>query len=326
MEKNDKKIKKRPKEFQVDYLRIFDEKIDSRGKIKSNNIFKLSEWFETISRIPVKSRKIKYNNEVIRLQNIEKVKRTFDNLKECDNIWRIHFIRIKTNSMSGVATEDGEFDEKLLNEKLADNQFLAESTGCIYDGDKELLIVARNRDAVLPSAILEFFKKTLNNNDLTYAIIPNKLSTKANNEYIYRRLIIGITDVDNISKKDNSFLKEKVNPVYNAIKGFEGCGYCNIKIELSMGDRPKNQGMNQKVKDIGFGLAESEIKNLKKLEMKTKEDIDTKVETVDLINNKVKDNFTIRYSRIEPILYSDIIDELLESYNNKKKHIDNLIK
>lgn len=318
---------KKYKEFHVDYLRIFKETINRKNEIISNQPFNLSSRFEKISAIPVKNRTINYNNEVIRLQYINKVSNTFDNLKNCKDLWELHFVRIKTNSISGIATAEGDYDEGLLNQKLDPNQYLADGTACLYDGEKNLIIIARNRDAVLPSAILEFFKKVLNEQHLVFAVIPNESNIKNKESSIYRRLVVGIKNVKDLDKKDAIFLKKNIPSVYNAINSFEGFGYCNIKIELTMGDEPKNVSMNNEmVKNTGFKLMESGIKNLNKVEIATKEDINTKVETIDLINNKVKDNFKIGFTRKNPILYKNIISSLFESYNKKKELIDKLIK
>ncbi|WP_346879293.1 DUF6731 family protein [Clostridium sp. UBA7791] len=327
MKKGAKRVVKKQREFQVDYLRIFEEKINSKDEIITNSPFNLSLYFNDISEIEVKKRVKNYNNEVIRLQSIEKIQEPTDNLKKCKDLWELHFIRIKTNSISGIATPDGEYDEKLLTEKLDDNQYLAESTACLYDGEKNLFVIARNRDAVLPSAILEFFKKILNNQHLNYAILPNNTNLKSKKSCIYRKLVIGMKDMSTLNDKDKSYLKVNIPAVYNAINGFDGYGYCNIKIELTMGDEPKNISMNnQLVKKTGYKLMESGIENLNKVEISSKENADTKVETIDLINNKIKDKFTVGYSRSEPILYADVIIKLLTSYNIKKKKTDGIIK
>ena len=316
---------KKYKEFQIDYLRIFEE-ILSNEDIITNLPFDMTSLLINYTNTPIKERKINYKGEIIRLQEVIKINSLSSNLTQCENLWKLNFVRIKTKSLSAITTEDGGFDETLLSKKLDETQYLAESTACLYDTDKNLFVIARNRDAVLPSGILEFIKKTSEQKNLTFAIIPNIVNIKSQSSCIYRSLIIGINDAKTMSKKDSGFLKNNIPSVYNAIKSFEGYGYCNIKIELKMGSAPRKKGMsNSLVKGTSMQLMESDIPNINKLEISSKDDEGTAVETIDLLNNKVKDCFKIGFSRSNPILYKDVTDSLLDSYNNKKVIIDSEI-
>jgi len=318
--------KKKYKEFQVDYLRVFEETLNSKGDVIANKPFPMESLLIKYNITPVKERRIEYKDEVIRLQDVIKLNSLSGNLTSCKNLWDLNFVRIKTKSLSAIATEDGGYDETLLNKTLGKNQYLAESTACLYDSDKQLFVIARNRDAVLPSGILEFLKRTSQHKNLTFAIIQNEENVKSQSSYIYRSLIIGIKDAKNIKKKDSIFLQNKIPSVFNAIKSFEGYGYYNIKIELSMGAAPKKVSMNNTlVKDTSLQLMESAIPNISKLEISSKADEGTSVETIDLLNNKVKDNFKIGFTRTDPLLKKDVTKSLLDSYNSKKVLIDSKI-
>ena len=158
---------------------------------------------------------------------------------------------------------------------------------------------------------------------ITYGVIPNEVKVKSKESSIYRRLIIGINDVDKMTERDNNILK-KIKSVYGAINSFKGYGYCNIKIELSMGTAPKNESMNnKKIKDTSVLLMESDLESLNKLEISAKDEADTSVEVIDLLNNKVKDKFSIGYSREEPIVFDTLKQNLLNSYNKKINVISN---
>lgn len=324
-DKSKKEIKKY-KEFQVDYLRLFEEKVNQDGEIISNNPIDISKVLEKCKKDNVEKRIRQHKGDIIRLQNIEKLTMLSDNLDGCKNIWSLHFIRIKVNVLSGVATNSGEFSETLLNEKLAENQHLAESTACLYDADNQLLIISRNRDGVMPSAIIEYFRSVSKNKMITYGVIPNDVKISSKKSNIYRKLIIGINDVDTMESKHMKMLKN-IPSVFSAINGFKGYGYCNIKIELSMGSAPKNESMNnKKLKDTSLKLIESDIPNVNKLEISSKEDSESSIEVIDLLNNKVKDSFKVGFTRKDPILFSKLQQNLITSYNKKKEVIDKNIK
>lgn len=235
------------------------------------------------------------------------------------------FIKIKVNQTSLIAMNDGGVSETLLNEKLEASQHLAESTACLYDADKNMLIIARNRDGVMPSVIIDFLRYVTRNRKLTYGIIPSSENIKSNEAKIYRRVLIGIKDLDKLQKNEKKKLFD-IKSVGAALKGFEGYGYCNIKIELSMGKAAKNQSMsNNEVNEVTMELMESGVENITKLELSTKEDTESNIETIDLLNNKIKDNFSLGYTRREPITFEKSKNKLLESYNRKKETIYRLI-
>ncbi|MDU2491146.1 MAG: DUF6731 family protein [Clostridium celatum] len=317
------KERKRYKEFHVDYLQTYEEKYNKDGEIISNDLKDISSILELCAAEKVEKRIKEYKGDVIRLQHIEKLTGLTNKLIGCKNIWVLQFIRIKLANLSGIATNSGVYSETLLKDKLDSDQYLADSTVCLYDADKQLFIIARNRDGVMPSTILEYFRGVAKNKMITYGVIPNEVKVKSKESSIYRRLIIGINDVDKMTEKDNKILK-KIKSVYGAINSFKGYGYCNIKIELSMGTAPKNESMNnQKIKDTSVLLMESDLESLNKLEISTKDEADTSVEVIDLLNNKVKDKFSIGYSREEPIVFDTLKQNLLNSYNKKIDVISN---
>lgn len=305
--------KTRYKVVQVDYLKIYE--IENTNDTLCNIPFSLTPYLEKCSKKPVSLRAVPYKGEIARLQNIEKITSGLSSeLKLCKNLWKMHFIRMR-NQRSGVANETGEYSDTLLDEKLEDDQYLAESTACIYDGDKNLFIIARNRDSVLPSGILEFFIKMTGNNNLNLAIIANKAKFNSKKSKVYRRFCIGITEANTISNKNKSYLQRYVPSVYNALTSFKGFGFSNMYIELSMGDMPQKIGMsNTEINSTVLGLMQSDIENVKKLELKMKESEDSKVETIDLFTNKVKDEFTIPFSKSNKITYDRLVKELLDSY------------
>ncbi|BDR66751.1 hypothetical protein DP145_11125 [Clostridium tetani] len=305
------------KEFNVDYLAIL--KSDTDGK---RCPFDLEPYIKICQQKEVSKRVVKYNGEIARLQQIVKIdnKLLMDNLEKEKDLWRLDFIRIKTFSMSGVADEDGKYDEYYLAERLNDKQYLADPTTCIYDNNLKILIVARNRDGVLPSGILEFFKKITKENSLLYGILPTKTTFSKANSNIYRTLAIGINDIDKLDSRAENFLKKRCKSVFGAIKSLAPFGNANLRLSLSMGDRPRKYGMkSQKINEELQALIESDINNISKLNVSSRANEDTNIEEIDLLQDKIHDKFKLGYSRKDLITHDKLYNGLLNSFNKMYK-------
>ena len=143
------KERKRYKEFHVDYLQTYEEKYNKDGEIISNDLKDISPILELCAAEKVEKRIKEYKGDVIRLQHIEKLTGLTNKLTGCKNIWVLQFIRIKLANLSGIATNSGVYSETLLKDKLDSDQYLADSTVCLYDADKQLFIIAINYTGVL---------------------------------------------------------------------------------------------------------------------------------------------------------------------------------
>ncbi|KOA89591.1 DUF6731 family protein [Clostridium botulinum] len=313
------KVNTKYKEFNVDYLAIL--KTNENGE---NEPFDLVPYIKKCQQRAVAKRTVNYNGEVARLQKIIKLNSEnivlMDNLEKEENLWRLDFIRIKKFSMTGVADENGEYDEYYLAEKLNNNQYLADPTSCIYDGDLKIFIIARNRDGVLPSGILEFFKKVTNNKTLQYGILPTKTTFSKVNTNIYRNLAIGIDNIDKLENNSKSFLKTRCKTVFGALTSLAPFGNINLRLTLSMGQRPKGDGMhNQIVSEELQALIESNIENISKLSISSRADEDTKIEEIDLLQDKIHDKFKLGYSKKDLITHDRLYDALVQSYNKLYK-------
>lgn len=303
------------KEFNVDYLPIL--KTNNNGE---NEPYDLVPFIKKCQQKPVAKRTVNYNGEVARLQKITELTSEnivlMDNLKEEKNLWRLDFIRIKTFSMTGVADENGEYDEYYLAKKLNDNQYLADPTSCIYDGNLKMFIIARNKDGVLPSGILEFFKRVTGDKTLQYGILPTKTTFSKANSNIYRSIAIGIDNIDKLEDESKIFFKKRCKSVFGALTSLAPFGNTNLRLTLSMGQRPKKDGMkNQKIDDELQALIESGIENISKLSISSRADEDTKIEDIDLLQDKIHDKFKLGYSKTDVITHNKLYGALLESYN-----------
>ncbi|NFO14847.1 hypothetical protein FDB34_11705 [Clostridium botulinum] len=238
--------KKRPtyKNFHIDYLPLLNE-----DKLGNTEPFNLLPYIEMCCKKDVSKRVSNYNGEVCRLQDIENIKILPEKLHERD-LWKLNFVRIKTNSMTGVANEDGSYDPEYIAKKLSDKDYLAEPTTCIYDSAYNTIIISRNRDGILPSGILEFFKKITGIRSLKFGIIPTKTTFSKANTNIYRNISIGIDDLDKLDERSKTFLEKRCNSVFGAITALKPYQNINLRLNLSMGKANKKQGMNvQKVNE-----------------------------------------------------------------------------
>ncbi|MBD5572414.1 DUF6731 family protein [Clostridium botulinum] len=322
-----KKPKFKQRFFNVDFLRLY---------IKKNNHdesepYNLSKHLGEIEKVNTKERVIFYNGDTVRLQSIEKLTETFDNLENCKDLWKLTFIRLKDSELLGVADEEGNYDEEKLKDALEDKQHLASPTPCIYDGEKNIFIIARNREGVFPTAILRFLSKMLKDilgdNGLHFAIIPNEKGLKVDDTIIYKNVEITIDNIKKYTVEQNKLLKKHAGTIYSMINSAKSFGINKVKVKLSASLKKEDSmdkllvsneltGLNElrDTPDLGF-------ENIKNLEVDVKESAGTKIETIDLINNKIRDNFSIKFEKGDTIKVREVYTRLLGSYSNKFKII-----
>lgn len=97
-------------------------------------------------------------------------------------------------------------------------------------------------------------------------------------------------------------------------------------LELTMGQMRK-QGMNvDNVAKEVLGLMETGISNITTLNVGIKAIKDTAIENIDLLTNKIVDEFSITYNKNNPLKSEKIFHSLFNSYNKKFDFINNKFK
>lgn len=317
--KKELKVKEKPKKIYVDFFQV-KERVYEDGKLVKNNIYSLRPILENAYNIGIKERTWKYNGDTARLQIVKKVSKDkkFDNLKDCDNLWEVQFVRISKDLLPGIATDEGEYDPKLLSELLKDNQGIAESVSIIYDDKLCVLAVQRNNKGILPSGILDFFQEITKDKNIAFDAINLDIDlTKLKKDNIYRNIEIGFADL-----KRNTVINTKVKQLNNIINSLKQYESASAKIVLSMGHSSRKNSLEPELSvDTIMNLNKSPYINT--LRIKTSENGDKDIETIDLVEERLKDDFTIKFSKVNPITHENVILGLLGSYSKNKDKLEN---
>lgn len=297
------------KDINIDFYAVYYQEYDKNKNIVHEYLYDIKPILDKALETKVKDRCFNYNNETARLQQIELV----------DNLWQLQFVRIRKDYTTGLATDDGEFK----NLGLKDNQGLGESVSAIYDSEVCVLTVQRNRDGMLPSGILEFLQKAIKDDGIIFKpIIKDKDLSKFKKDSIYRRIEIGFVNLKP-DTKINTKLKV-LSSLFKSIKEYEPV---NFEINLGVGRSLKS--MTLKPEEIRQTILDlNEHVNVNKLMIHYNENSDTNIEKVDLIKNRLRDNFSISYKKDETPenLHKIIIEKMIGVYFKHKPLIEKKFK
>ncbi|MGL5068425.1 MAG: DUF6731 family protein [Sarcina sp.] len=311
------KIKTKSRVFHVEFLKLDISDDDLLVKMKVDIQGMLLKLF----KVEVKERGMTISGERIRLQEILQIQ----NLQIPNNLWLLKFIKFKDLEMLGIASEDGGYNEDELEEMMSkvstnnNKKYLASPTICLYDPKKDVFIISRNSEGVSISEILEFLKRKFKNDKLElYPVIKNKNIT-SNSVKNYRNLQLGISGIQDLEPKTIETLKKQPS-LWGAIEGVKKIGSDNANINTSM-QKNSDKGFNENVGKEIFAISRYKISNIKNLKMTVKLDDSTKVETIDFLQERLLDKFTLRVPRNSLIKSEDVKNYTINSYLKKYDEI-----
>lgn len=302
-------IKIKTKKVSIEYVQMKSRDYDNEGNITKNNILSLKPLLLNVQNTPVKDRIWKYSDEIARLQLVRPCTYPKENLFNCKNLWELQFIRIRKDFLPGIAADDGSFDPSLLVQLLNSNQGIGESVSAIYDDDLCVMVLQRNRDGILISGIINYLKNISNDSTIACDIIDLDIDyNKLNEKYICSKLEIGLADL-----QPETNINTNVKSLINIISGLTATGCTNTTLTLSVGNS-KKRSMDSK-NAIQSALDLRVDPHTTKLKIYTRETANSKLEEVDLIERRLKDNFSLQYSKEQLITHERVVNNLFLSYN-----------
>jgi hypothetical protein len=314
-----KKEKSKKKNISIDYFQS-REKIYEDGELIANNLYGLKPIFELAQKTNVKERTWDYHDDIARLQIVrpieEKIKH--DNIVNCKDLWEIQFVRIRKDLLPGIANDEGEYDPELLSKYLKDNQGIAETISGIYDNKLCVLVLQRNVDGITPSGILDFLRKVSDNNNIALDVIDLDIDlSKIKKSNIFRKIEIGFSELNKERK-----IKTGIKQLNNILDAFNDFDTSTATLTMSMSNSKRGKTLSQNL-SVDTVLELNKDPNVNKLRLRSSEEIDTNVEVIDLIEQRLKDKFVLEYSKTNPISHGNVILNILDSYN---KHWSGLTK
>lgn len=296
---------KKRKTIYFDYLRVFEQKFEAKANRVIEAFANLDEVLEKIKDKKAVERTYVLGNDIIRIQSLNKI----------DNKWEILLLRLREEIFPGIADNEGNYEIKFLE----DGKYYCEATTLLYDIKKSILVFQRNRYGIQFSGLEIIFNEINSNAEnsriLLKPIIKNNKISILNKDYTYTTLQIAVENLAKYSAEEVS--KMKNTSIIGNMAAFRK--YKSDVIELSLG-----YGRTKKKEDkLDSELVIDTVNDLhgniyvKKLKVAVKFNEDTRVETIDLLDDRINDHILLEYSKENPITHERIISALRVLYPKK---------
>lgn len=309
---------KRVRRFNVNYYNLVELVYNNKKQLVSKQI-NLSKILEQLSKYEVKERVKFINAEKIRLQDINRLSEDRI-LGKGKNIWILKFIKFKDGELYGIADDNGsynedELDELLTNEDDGKKKYIASPTMCLYDEENNVLAIAKNKEGVQPTTIIEFITKVFSLENIYLRAIKKNDKIMGKTVIGYKSIDMRIKDLRTIKGNQNELLKKSTPTVYGAIKAAKTFGMNSFNFNGTI-NNSKSAILDENSSREIFTLAELEIENVDRLIIKAQVEGQRKLEKIDFLEDKLSDQFYINIERGCMIKSDIILNKLLESYKN----------
>ena len=284
---------KKSKAICFDYLRTYIQRYDGETNTVIEELGDLEECLQRISKMDSVDRTLKMGNDKVRIQE----------LKKYDGLWEFLILKLRDEIMPGIADDNGNYTLEILE----DGKYYCESTTMIYDPEKCIVVMQKNRFGLQASNVELLFNK-IN--------IDEKIRILLDKDKVYRSLEIGFANSFN---EEN--IQEKTNGILGTLNNFQKYKGNSVTIRIGYDKRAKKDDCldsNLVVDTINQLYGNIEVNKLK---TSIKFDDDTKAETIDLLDDRIYDRENFEYNKENPITHERIVNTLRLLYKNKKKNL-----
>lgn len=292
------------KTIYFDYLKTYIQRYERDDNKIIEELANLSGFFERVSKIDSVDRTYNMGNEKIRIQE----------LKKAGEYWEILILKLRDEVMPGIADDNGNYSIAILE----DGKYYCESTSMLYDPENGVLVMQRNRYGLQASNV-EVLLNIINIDDKIKIILKpiiNKDKIKLlDNGHAYRSLEIGI--VNNMEQD----VVENSNGIMGVLNNFQKYKGNNVSIRIGYNKRcKKDECLDSNLVIDTINELYGNI-HINKLKTSIKFNDDTKVETIDLLDDRIYDYENLTYCKENPITHDRVINILIQLYRNKKNNL-----
>ncbi len=293
------------KDVEFDYFEAWCYEDDENGEKKISNKFQLETIFQAAQKRSAQEITYPYRGEKARIQKV-----VYDTTNK---VWEIQLLRLREIAPPGLAKDDGTYEIFLLE----DGEYIGESVSMLYDPEFMVLCIQRNYNAIPPSGVEEYLNKTIDFNPiicLRPKLLSSKNITKLSNSKIFRKISLAIATDDFIIDDR----KQGLNKLLGNILKYDGS---IVHIDISVGNSKKD-------KSLSPGLAYDTIQNLyndsatTKLKANIRDINDTKVEKVDLFDDRMKDIDGFEVNRENPLTHERVYPNLRFKFLSRRNKGD----
>lgn len=296
---------KKSKAICFDYLRTYIQRYDGETNTVIEELGDLEECLQRISKMDSVDRTLKMGNDKVRIQE----------LKKYDGLWEFLILKLRDEIMPGIADDNGNYTLEILE----DGKYYCESTTMIYDPEKCILVMQKNRFGLQASNVELLFNKINIDEKITIILKPIINKNKINlldKDKVYRSLEIGFANSFN---EEN--IQDKTNGILGTLNNFQKYKGNSVTIRIGYDKRAKKEDCldsNLVVDTINQLYGNIEVNKLK-TSMKFEDD--TKAEIIDLLDDRIYDRENFEYNKENPITHERIVNTLRLLYKNKKKNL-----
>ncbi len=273
--------------------------------------FDLNLWIAKAGKLSLEARTFDYYQEQARLDKFW--------FNEQSKYWFLNFIRLRETNIPTTAKIDAES----VPLELADDEYIGEEVNALYDDKLSVLMLQRNKFSLGVNGIEEYLNLVWNsNNEKIYLrpICPLDLQEKAAKAPEYRKFTIRFADMKNQAVDSDS--PRMFNKLFDNLKKYKAV---NAEITVSMahnqGDALDTETVRETIKDIVGN------KNMvSKAEVSVKYMEDTKVEVIDLFEDKLHDFIFVPLEKRVSLASEFVESYMIARYNESKGNIINSIR
>lgn len=218
-------------------------------------------------------------------------------------IWEIQILHLREKILPGIADDDGTYE--LI--QLGDNQYPAESTTILYDEQRCTLYMQRNIYGTSIRA-LEIFIQLLSPAGTMVLLKPVVTGTRINaitENRLYRKVLLTADSEQLTTQQQNQ-------PLGRILRDFGRYQGRIIKVDIGFG-KQRNGRLN--AREVVKLVREAyEFNGTTRLEVRSAENEDTPLETIDLLDDKACYKLPVEYSRARPITHDRLYRICLGQY------------
>jgi len=275
-----------------------------------DRLFDLRRWLEKVGNMSLEARTYDYYQEQARLDRLY----YRDDLK----YWFLHFTRLRDINLPSRATTETEAEPMILE----DDEYIGEDVSALYDDNLYVLMLQRNRHSLSPTGIETYLNLLWEKeNKETIYLRPITLKDsieRAKKANYYRKMTVRFADLR------NKVFREGKSPIRALINCFGKYNPINAEITINLGyvkgETLHRQTVHDTIDDI---LDNKDI--VTKAELGKKDTDDTKVEVIDLFEDKMHDFTYIPLEKKRSLTHEDVAFRMYEIYRDKKEEIESQV-
>lgn len=293
-----------------DYFKVYAMSLNEERNVMEEGLCDLSDVLTRTQGVETSLRVFGVGNDLARLQDI-----AFNNDK-----WELHFLRIRKDNFPVRAHDDGTFD--FFND-LGDEEGFGEEVSAIFDPANSVIIIRRNVHSLSPQVIASYFTNLINTIGFTVLfkplIHPRSLEL-LQQDHLIRSAEIAVADVKNASPRTKRALG---NIVTSAEEIDE-----SVTVAFKIGIAQKGSKKYSRIPIYEEIESFARDENVKRAVVKFKADEDARVETVDLLTNRLVDYELFSDEDIDAesrnIRHTTVIGRMHQLYRTRLNDINNV--